>query len=95
MAPPKGRLVQYPCLANNVNFHYFGTDARSLQSRFYILHHMTFKIQNMQFVSEEDFAHLPCNVTATFLARRNLLMDKLKKYELDAFFLSDLHRRGH
>ena len=56
---------------------------------------MTFKIQNMRFVSEEDFAHLPCDVTATFFARRNLLKDKLKKYELDAFFLSDSHRRGH
>ena len=67
---------------------------QSLQSCFYILYHMTLKIQNMWFVSKEDFAHLPCDVTVTFLARRNLLKDKLKKYELDAFFLSDSHRGG-
>ena len=48
----------------------------------------------MWFVSEEDFAHLPCDVTATFFARRNLLKDKLKKYVLDAFFLSDSHGQG-
>ena len=83
-------------LANNLNFHYFGTDAKPTES---LLHSPSRNLQNSKFkicglLGEEDFAHLPCDVTVTFFARRNLLKDKLKKYELDAFFLSDSHRRG-
>lgn len=65
-----------------------------LPSHFSFLGHVTFEISNMQFVTEKDFEHLPSDVTTTFLERRHLLMDKLKIYELDAFFVSDSDRRG-
>lgn len=48
----------------------------------------------MPFVTEEDFEHLPRIVTDIFITRRNLLKERLKMYQLDAFFLSDAERRS-
>ena len=56
--------------------------------------HMTFEIQNMQYVTEKHFDHLASDVTDTFIERRHFFKDKLKIYELDVYFLSDSERWG-
>ena len=48
----------------------------------------------MKFVAEKDFEHLHHLVRDAFFEMRVLLNDKLKKYQIDAFFLSDSDRRG-
>ena len=48
----------------------------------------------MPFVSEKDFEHLPSVVFDTFVTRRRLLKERLKIYQLDAFFVSDAERRA-
>lgn len=48
----------------------------------------------MPFVTEKDFEHLPSVVTETFMTQRSLLKERLKRYELDAFFISDYDRRS-
>lgn len=48
----------------------------------------------MNFAGAKDFEHLPPIVTEKFFEGRIVLKDKLKIYELDVFFLSDLEKRG-
>ena len=47
-----------------------------------------------QFVTEEDFSHLPQCVAQKFTEKRKEMKEKLKIYQLDVYFLNDSERRG-